>query len=73
MDLNALYYHHQAAIMNGVNLPGDDTGQSQFDLIAHYAKRIRTERSRLGSVRHSWEGSGVGGQAPMSAATGQGA
>jgi hypothetical protein len=59
--------------MNGADPQAGRTGQSQFDLVAHYAKRIRAERSRMGGVGHSWESPGIGGQTPLRAATGQGA
>lgn len=59
MELNALFFHHQTALMNGARLalkasePGRN-GQSGFDLTTYYAKRILEERRRLGHNGHDW-------------------
>jgi hypothetical protein len=49
MDLNELLYQHQRAILHaGRAVPGP--GPSSFDLVGHYAGRIRQLRERLGVV-----------------------
>ncbi|HET9630214.1 MAG TPA: hypothetical protein VFP14_12110 [Novosphingobium sp.] len=48
MDLNELLYQHQRAILHaGRMAPGP--GPSSFDLVGHYAGRIRRLRERLGA------------------------
>jgi len=47
MDLNELLYHHQRALMSAAGRPPLCCG-SQFDLVHHYAERIRRLRIRMG-------------------------
>lgn len=54
MDLNALYFHYQTAMMNIVPVHAERVDGSHFDLATYYAKRIRAERERLGYCGHSW-------------------
>lgn len=54
MDLNALYFHHQTAVMRRDRAPSALIARSHFDLASHYAKRIGAERSRLGFAGHEW-------------------
>lgn len=47
MDLNELLFQHQRAILKADRTaPGP--GPSAFDLVGHYAHRIRALRQRLG-------------------------
>lgn len=48
MDLNALYFYRQIAMMKGPRALSQGDEQSFFDLNAHYEKRIVEERTRLG-------------------------
>ncbi|MBC2664139.1 hypothetical protein H7F51_01260 [Novosphingobium flavum] len=47
MDLNELLYQHQRALMTASLVPIALAG-SRFDLVGHYAERIRRLRSELG-------------------------
>jgi len=47
MDLNELLYQHQRALMSKAN-PRPLSCASHFDLVDHYAKRIRRLRLDLG-------------------------
>lgn len=47
MDLNELLYQHQRAIIVAANPQGDPCG-SRYDLVGHYADRIRRLRQKLG-------------------------
>jgi len=51
MDLNELLYQHQRAILAA---PGEMPGTqgSRFDLVGHYAHRIRRLRVRLGAATY---------------------
>ena len=42
MDMNQLLYHHQIALIDALR-PRPDR-RNDVDLVAHYAKRIRTYR-----------------------------
>lgn len=46
MDMNELFYHHQIALMDAAHLRGSQ--RNGGGLVAHYAKRIRAYRARLG-------------------------
>ena len=48
MDLNQLLYHHQIALIHASQQNVPHGGSSQFDLVRHYAKRIRVYRSEHG-------------------------
>ncbi|MFC3173106.1 hypothetical protein ACFOD9_02455 [Novosphingobium bradum] len=54
MDLNELLFQHQRAIRDAGRIaPGP--GPSSFDLVGHYAERVRRLRQRLGvSVQPEW-------------------
>lgn len=46
MDLNQLLYHHQVALLEELrSIPANG---SRFDLVRHYAKRIRAYRRNIG-------------------------
>jgi len=47
MDLNELLFQHQRAILQ-TRGPLLAPGESRFDLVGHYAHRIRRLRERLG-------------------------
>ena len=55
MDLNALFFHHQTAIMNGAATSCDQLQASNFELAEHYAKRIGAERRRMGYLGRGWD------------------
>ena len=55
MDLNALYYHQQLAIMHGAHASAGPARRKHSDLTNHYAKRIRAERERLGFLGPDWQ------------------
>lgn len=47
MDLNELLYQHQRAILIAARALPEPAG-SRFDLVTHYAERIRRLRLQLG-------------------------
>jgi len=47
MDLNELLKQHQIALINAEQ-HGSGQGKSNFCLVGHYAKRIRSLRAELG-------------------------
>ncbi|MFA7597228.1 MAG: hypothetical protein WCY92_12825 [Novosphingobium sp.] len=49
MDLNQLLYHHQVALLE--ELRSVPANGSRFDLVQHYAKRIREYRRNIGLSR----------------------
>jgi len=59
MDLNQLLFQHQRAIIqSGTSHSGaiaPEPAESRFDLIGHYAERIRRLREEMGvSVYPAW-------------------
>lgn len=44
MDINELLYHHQIALMRAAQMQSSSSSASRFDLVRHYAKRIRDYR-----------------------------
>lgn len=60
MDLNALYFHRQIAMLKGPRALSQGDEQSFFDLTAHYEKRIAEERTRLGYSGYCWPATPAG-------------
>jgi hypothetical protein len=54
MDLNQLLSNHQRALFNASRAGSADDKTTYFDLVAHYEKRLREHRDRLGLPRYSW-------------------
>lgn len=55
MDLNQLLYHHQVALIHTGRQKVPDGGRSQFDLVRHYANRIRLYRIERGLSQYPSE------------------
>ncbi|WP_394729317.1 hypothetical protein [Altererythrobacter sp. GH1-8] len=55
MDLNELHFHHQLAIINRNTARSIDHRTTYFDLVEHYAKRIRQARAGAGIPRIRWD------------------
>lgn len=51
MDINELLFQHQRAILHAGDLR-PTLGPSSFDLVGHYAHRIRRLRERMGVVNY---------------------
>ena len=56
MDFNQLFDQHQQALFNATLRPDASAPptSSAFDLVHHYAKRIREARGRLGLPEYRW-------------------
>jgi len=64
MDLNLLLKHHQLALMGVKPCPAMPEPVGTFDLVGHYARKIRRLRLELGAIHYPrW----VEGDAPAGA------
>ncbi|QFT78805.1 hypothetical protein [Erythrobacter sp. THAF29] len=54
MDLNQLLYQHQRALMNKRQSAGREDGETYFDLVEYYARRIRERRRSIGADEYRW-------------------
>ena len=54
MDLNALYSHHQLALMNAETSASEGDRSTYFDLARYYARRIRRKREQMGRRFPDW-------------------
>jgi hypothetical protein len=68
MDLNQLLHQHQVALINLDEAHSEDDRMSRFDLVGHYAKRIREFRAGVGLPPQLW---GAGDGAPGGPVTGK--
>lgn len=53
MDLNELLYQHQLALMRAGQFGPANLSTGHFDMVKHYAKRIREYRKTNGLTQYS--------------------
>lgn len=52
MDLNQLLKHHQLALMKVRHAPVTPETMGVFDMVEHYARKIKRLRSEMGVVQY---------------------
>lgn len=48
MDLNALLFHHQVALITAAHVPDEHETVTAFDRVRHFASRIMRLRDKMG-------------------------
>lgn len=54
MDLNQLLYNHQRALMAQHQARSAQEREPYFDLVGHYAEKLRKYRVAAGPPRYPW-------------------